>query len=185
MSYVEKNLIAGEQVEFRTRLHPIVFASAIALGVIGLSLFALNAALAISVLCIAALFAIPVSIAVASSEFAVTNRRVIFKVGFIRRRTVEMLLSKVESIEVNQGIVGRMFDYGDIVVIGTGATKEPFKDVSAPLALRQAVQAGSLEAPHGLAGSDGDVRTCPFCAEQIKRAAIVCRYCGRDVPALR
>ena len=79
-----------------------------------------------------------------SSEFAVTNKRVILKEGFLRRRTIELLLQKVEAIEVKQGIPARIFGYGDIIVIGTGATHERFKQVSAPLELRRAVQSGSV-----------------------------------------
>ncbi|MBA2589848.1 MAG: PH domain-containing protein [Alphaproteobacteria bacterium] len=75
-----------------------------------------------------------------SSEFAVTNRRVIVKVGFISRRTIEINLSKVESVEVNQDILARMFNYGTILVIGTGGTKEPFSLIDDPLAFRRAVQ---------------------------------------------
>ena len=76
-----------------------------------------------------------------SSEFAVTNKRVIIKVGFISRRTIEINMSKVESVEINQDILGRLLNYGTIVVIGTGGTKEPFALIDDPLAFRRAVQA--------------------------------------------
>jgi uncharacterized membrane protein YdbT with pleckstrin-like domain len=76
-----------------------------------------------------------------SSEFAVTNKRVIIKVGFISRRTIEINMSKVESVEINQDIFGRLLNYGTIVVIGTGGTKEPFALIEDPLAFRRAVQA--------------------------------------------
>jgi uncharacterized membrane protein YdbT with pleckstrin-like domain len=79
----------------------------------------------------------------ASSEFAVTNKRVIIKVGILRRRTVEMLNTKVEAIAVNQGIIGRILGYGNIVVTGTGGTNEPFNGISSPLEFRRAVQAHS------------------------------------------
>lgn len=75
-----------------------------------------------------------------TSEFAVTNKRVVIKVGLISRRMIEMNLSKVESIEVRQDIPGRLVNYGTIVVIGTGGTKEPFTTIDDPLAFRRAVQ---------------------------------------------
>jgi len=75
-----------------------------------------------------------------SSEFAVTNKRVLIKVGFIRRHSLELLLQKVEGIGVDQGILGRVFDYGTIIVTGTGGTKEPFKNIAAPLEFRKQVQ---------------------------------------------
>ncbi|HKC53154.1 MAG TPA: PH domain-containing protein [Burkholderiales bacterium] len=75
-----------------------------------------------------------------SSEFAVTNKRVLIKVGFIRRHSLELLLQKVEGIGVDQGIWGRVFDYGTIMVTGTGGTKEPFKNIAAPLEFRKQVQ---------------------------------------------
>ena len=75
-----------------------------------------------------------------SSEFGVTNRRVLIKVGFIRRRSLELLLSKVEGIGVDQGIPGRIFGYGTIIVTGTGGTKEPFRNITAPMEFRKTVQ---------------------------------------------
>ena len=60
--------------------------------------------------------------------------------GFISRRTIEINMSKVESVEVNQDIFGRLLNYGTIVVIGTGGTKEPFALIGDPLAFRRAVQ---------------------------------------------
>src|SRR5260221_134503 len=76
----------------------------------------------------------------AFSEFAITNRRVIIKVGFISRKTLEMNLSKIESVNVDQGIWGRMLGYGTITIIGTGGTKETFGNISGPLEFRRQFQ---------------------------------------------
>ena len=75
-----------------------------------------------------------------TSEFAVTNKRVLMKYGFIRRCSVEIVLGKIESIKVDQDILGRILDYGTIIVCGTGGTKDPFHKITSPLAFRQAIQ---------------------------------------------
>jgi uncharacterized membrane protein YdbT with pleckstrin-like domain len=74
-----------------------------------------------------------------TTEIAVTNRRVIFKRGFIRRRTIEMNMDKVESVDVDQSILGRVFDYGDVTIRGTGAGLEPLRTIDSPLEFRNAV----------------------------------------------
>jgi uncharacterized membrane protein YdbT with pleckstrin-like domain len=75
-----------------------------------------------------------------TSEFGITNKRVILKVGFIRRNSLEVLLNKVEGVQVNQSILGRIFGYGSITVSGTGGTKDPFHKINAPLEFRKKVQ---------------------------------------------
>ena len=75
-----------------------------------------------------------------ATEMAVTNRRVVIKTGLVSRKTIEMLLNKVESIEVSEAMFGRMLGYGTIVVIGTGGTPEPFHKVAHPLEFRRQVQ---------------------------------------------
>ena len=75
-----------------------------------------------------------------SSDFAVTNKRVMMKVGVFRTRSIELLLSKIEAIAVDQHVMGRIFGYGDIVVTGSGGTKEAFSKIQSPLAFRRAVQ---------------------------------------------
>ena len=75
-----------------------------------------------------------------SSEFAVTDRRVLTKTGLIRRRTRELRLAKVESIELDQGVFGRLLGYGALVVTGTGGTRASFKRLPDPLELQQCVQ---------------------------------------------
>ncbi len=117
MGYVEDNLMTGERVNYRARLHWVVFVSLKAL----LTLF------------------IAPLVARGTSEFAVTNRRVIIKVGLVSRRTVELNLEKVESIGVDQTILGRIFGYGTIVVVGTGGTREPFPSIADPMGFRRAV----------------------------------------------
>jgi uncharacterized membrane protein YdbT with pleckstrin-like domain len=78
-----------------------------------------------------------------STELAVTNRRVIAKFGLVSRRTIELNLSKLESIRVDQTVAGRILNYGSIVLAGTGATLEPIPFIAAPIAFRQAVQNAS------------------------------------------
>jgi uncharacterized membrane protein YdbT with pleckstrin-like domain len=144
MSYVDNSLIPDEQVVFRTRLHLIIFFIPIVLLAISVCLFIYTVPVAAeSVLAVAVLWFLVKYVDYASSEFAVTNKRVIIKVGVLRRRTVEMLNTKVEAVSVNQGILGRILGYGNIVVTGTGGTNEPFNGISSPLEFRRAVQAHS------------------------------------------
>lgn len=75
-----------------------------------------------------------------TSEFGVTTNRVLMKTGLIRRNSFEVLLSKVEGIQVNQGILGRVLGYGTIVVTGTGGSADPFRRISSPLHFRRQVQ---------------------------------------------
>ena len=75
-----------------------------------------------------------------STELAVTNRRVIAKFGLIARSTVEMNLAKIESVRVEQTVMGRLFGFGSIIVTGTGSTMDPIRFIADPIAFRQAIQ---------------------------------------------
>jgi uncharacterized membrane protein YdbT with pleckstrin-like domain len=144
MSYVDNSLIPDEQVVFRARLNKMIFLPPVLLLAISIWLFSYGVPLGgESALAVAILWGLVKYVDYASSEFAVTNKRVIIKVGILRRRTVEMLNTKVEAVSVNQGILGRIFGYGNIVVTGTGGTNEPFNGISSPLEFRRAVQAHS------------------------------------------
>jgi len=76
-----------------------------------------------------------------TTEIAVTDRRVIFKRGFIRRYTVEMHMDKIESVDVDQSIWGRLFNYGDVIIHGTGVGLEPLARIDRPLELRNHITA--------------------------------------------
>jgi uncharacterized membrane protein YdbT with pleckstrin-like domain len=89
---------------------------------------------------------IPVAIAasavlgVKTSELVITDRRVLIKVGFIQRQTFEMFISKIESVAVTQGMIGRFFNYGTVEIRGTGGSSESFATIAAPLQFRDAIQ---------------------------------------------
>jgi uncharacterized membrane protein YdbT with pleckstrin-like domain len=71
---------------------------------------------------------------------AVTNRRVLIKTGIASRRTLDLMLSRVESIGVEESTFGRMLGYGSVIVRGTGGTPEPFVMIAHPQDFRRAVQ---------------------------------------------
>src|SRR5689334_4461059 len=146
MGFIDGNLLQGEHIVFRTRLHwklmigPTLFAIATSLPVAWMlvqdrwnNLVLIAPALGLLVLLAA-------FIRRQSSDFAVTNKRVMMKIGVLSTRSVELLLSKIESITVNQSLAGRMLGYGEIVVTGSGGTEETFADIQAPLDFRRAVQ---------------------------------------------
>lgn len=144
MSYIEKNLMNGESILYRARLHWIVFLAPVAWFIIAIIFFGrdTDAAATAGVLFILIAIAKTIDsfINFSTSEFGVTNQRVIAKTGFIRRNSIEVFLSKVEAIQVNQGVLGRILGYGSITVSGTGGTRDPFHNISNPLELRRKIQ---------------------------------------------
>lgn len=84
-------------------------------------------------------------IRVTSTELAITNKRVIAKFGFISRNTMEIAVQKVESIQVQQSLMGRMLNFGTLIISGTGTSHAPIPSISDPMAFRRAF----LEAQEG------------------------------------
>jgi len=155
VGYVENNLITGETITYRARLHWILFVkpSLIALAILGIGaliFYAADLASALStqailitwavLLIIAAIPVITATVNRHSAEFAVTNKRVILKIGFIQSKTAEMFLNKIESVGIDQTLTGRVLGFGTIVIRGTGGSLEPFHQVSAPLEFRKQIQ---------------------------------------------
>jgi len=143
LSYVESNLLPNEQITYRAGLHWIIYALPAIVFLIAI-LVALSgggwiAGVAIGV--IGFVLLLPPWIKASSSEFAITNKRVLIKIGLIRRHSLELLLQKVEGIGVDQGVLGRILGYGTITVSGVGGTKETFQMISNPLEFRRQVQA--------------------------------------------
>jgi len=138
---VDRNLLEGEEVVYRARLHRLIFLPPVAVAVVGLAVAIFVNAIAGAVFGVAAVLVfIPRFVRYMTSEFAVTNKRVIVKVGLINRHTLELVLTKIETVGVDQGVLGRIFNFGTIVVTGTGGTKEPFKNIANPLGFRKQVQ---------------------------------------------
>ena len=155
MGYVERHLLPGERVLYKTRLHWGVFIKPALVVLVGVVLMVLlrqvqdppwlwmfGAAVAL----VGLAWAFVHYVQVMTSEFAVTSSRLIFKVGLISRYTTELLLAKVESIGVQQGLMGRMLSYGDLTVTGTGGAREVFRRVRDPIGFRNHVQQASIGA---------------------------------------
>ena len=157
MSYVQDNLMPNEKVLFSARIHPAIilpavlaFITSIAILIIAVSLgsqqdVGASMASCLVFLMAAAFFlssiaaAVQAFIAMRTTEFAVTNRRIVAKRGFIRRRSLEMLLPKVESVAVQQNVLGRLLNFGTVTVTGTGGTTEGFPAIVDPLTLRNKI----------------------------------------------
>ncbi len=153
MGYVERHLLPNERVVYKTRLHWVLFIKPVLVMLVG----AVLAVLLRQVADPAWLWVFGVAVFVAgfawwlvhyvevmTSEFAVTSSRLILKVGLISRYTTELLLTKVESIGVQQGLTGRFLNFGDLIVTGTGGAREVFRRVRDPIGFRNHVQQASL-----------------------------------------
>ena len=123
--YVEKNLIKDEQVVYTGRLSAWGFAGQIALGIVLIPLV------------VGIVMLIWVWIRMRTMELAITTKRLIIKSGLISRQTIELNLGKVESLQVDQSVLGRMLGYGSIQVNGTGTSHAPIHGVADPLEFRR------------------------------------------------
>ncbi len=155
MSYVERVLQPGEELQYRSHIHWLIYLPGFAVLALAAAGYwvALRfappdapapviqiAAGAVALWGLILLFA--AWIKRLTTELAVTNRRIIYKRGLIRRYSIEMNMDKVESVDVSQSILGRIFDFGDILVRGTGSGLEPLRRIDAPLEFRNHVTAG-------------------------------------------
>lgn len=153
-NYTDEVLQPGETVRYEGTLHWIIFVPGVPILMFvfaaflgftrawhpahGVSLYSLLALFALVALLLQLLTAWIVR---QTTEIAVTNRRVIYKTGLISRQTIEMNMDKVESVDVTQDFLGRLLDYGTVLIRGTGAGLEPLANVASPLALRNAITA--------------------------------------------
>jgi uncharacterized membrane protein YdbT with pleckstrin-like domain len=154
VKYVERVLQPGETVVYLTSLHWLVYCRAVFLLVLAVVVFIASGSvdqrgialgleiLAGVLLVVAAISGIRALIQRATTELAVTDRRVIYKVGIFQRHTMEMNRSKVETVGVDQSILGRLLGYGTVVVRGTGGSFEPVRFIGDPLAFRSHITAG-------------------------------------------
>jgi Bacterial PH domain len=165
LSYVEKNLVPGETLLYQTRHHWIVLLGpaflSFAMEIAGIALLLLafggksnpgdaNAGVGGSkiAILIAAFFLLLGGSATLlyglakrnATEMAVTNKRVLIKTGMASRRTLDLMLGKVESIGVEETMMGRTLGFGTVILRGTGGTPESFVMIAHPQEFRRQVQ---------------------------------------------
>jgi hypothetical protein len=141
MGYIDSNLLPGETIVQRSRLHWVIFMKAAVVVAVGFALLLIEPrTIGLIVIAIGAAMAVPPWIARISSEFGVTSRRVIVKIGVVQRRTVELLIRQVEAISVDQSIAGRLLNFGTVTLTGTGGVRETFRNISNPLEFRRSIQ---------------------------------------------
>ena len=119
-NYINNNLIKDEYLIYETNYHWILYFNYLIPSIITLGIY-------------------PYLIS-KFSEFGITNKRLIIKTGIFSRKTLELNLSKIESVNVNQSILGRILGYGSLGVIGTGGTSENFLSIKNPLEFRRKFQ---------------------------------------------
>jgi len=152
MPYVDRILEPGEQVRYHTTISWTIYAPAILLATCALLSLCFGAeyaamervgwlaALAFALVAVVAF--LPAWYRRWTTEIAVTDRRIVLKRGLLIRHTVEMNMQKVESVDVDQTLCGRLFDYGNVTIRGIGSTFERLDRIDAPLKLRTTITAG-------------------------------------------
>ena len=156
MGYIERNLLPGEKIMYTTRLHWSVLIGSVALALLfavaGVGLLVAGPAMGaaqyetaeayagFTLLFLSLCFLTRGLIKRNATEMSVTNRRLVIKTGIWSRRTIELLLPKVESIQVLESFAGRMLGYGSIIVHGTGGTPETFHKIAHPLEFRRQME---------------------------------------------
>jgi uncharacterized membrane protein YdbT with pleckstrin-like domain len=154
MSYVRSVLQPNEELLIIGRLHWIVYVPAILAFIVGIIIVALEYNFTNGDIRYYLIIVTMVSFGIGAgiiflqawfvrwiTEFAVTDRRVIYRRGFISRHTVEMNMDKIESVDVDQSLLGRLLNYDTIHVLGTGQGIESLRLIAAPLVLRNAITA--------------------------------------------
>jgi uncharacterized membrane protein YdbT with pleckstrin-like domain len=151
--YIDDILQPGEKVLYSTNAHWIFFLPAILLWTGAVALFVASGLIPAGPMVLVC-WSLAVIVAIAAlyktatawfhrwtTETDVTNFRVVHKTGFVKRQTFEMSVDKVESVDVDQSILGRIFNYGNVSVLGVGEGGKTLNTIASPLAFRNAITA--------------------------------------------
>jgi uncharacterized membrane protein YdbT with pleckstrin-like domain len=153
--YIDEILQPGENVLYSTNAHWIFYWPAITAWIVALVLLILSRTVAAAIdwavlLCLAGAALVATAALYwtvrgwfqrLTTETDVTDRRVVHKTGFIKRRTFEMALDKIESVDVEQSIMGRILNYGDVTIMGVGEGRQTIPTIASPLVFRNAITA--------------------------------------------
>jgi uncharacterized membrane protein YdbT with pleckstrin-like domain len=144
MSYVQSVLQPGDQVRHISSIHWIMYWPGVVVALLAVVAYWLSETrllpgiwryTAYALALVAVVLLIQQWFQWWVTEIAVTNRRAIYKKGLVRRQTNEMNMDKVESVQINQSILGRMLDYGDVTILGTGEGFETLRTIASQLCL--------------------------------------------------
>jgi uncharacterized membrane protein YdbT with pleckstrin-like domain len=144
-AYINKVLEPGEKIAFQGRLSPVSYWPSVVVIIVGLIIavglsgFKIIEYFGLAVIVVGLVIGFWIWVQRATTEIVVTDRRVILKTGLVSRRTVEINLTRVESVDVRQSIAGRILNFGDVLIRGTGAGEEPIRMIEAPLEFRRRV----------------------------------------------
>lgn len=146
MSYIKSTIINGEEIINESRMSKWFFAKDIAISIVMIIVGVLflnvqhrtNTQVLVSGICFVGGLGMLINVYITyiSTELAFTNKRVIAKVGFIRRDTVEITIHKVEAIQVHQGLIGRVLNFGTIIISGAGNPQAPIRGIAEPIKFR-------------------------------------------------
>jgi hypothetical protein len=142
MIRAEKNLLPNEAIQYKGKLHPVVFARGILFALLGLKLMNVRGmkVVAFLLLGIAALSLIMNYIRFVTYEFLITNERVVMKFGWLRPVSIDLFHDRIESVIVSKRFLGKIGNYGEIEVRGIGRTAETFSYLANPEAFRRQIQ---------------------------------------------
>lgn len=151
MTFIEKNLANNEKIIYRAQLHWWIYGKSVLLLILGLVIVIFGATSGFSsaaregvkvfgglLILVGIVGLINAFVRASSSEFAVTNRRIMIKTGVAQRRLIELQLNRSEGLVIDQGIIGRIFNYGTII-IRTGAMEEIFSPIAYPYEFKRQI----------------------------------------------
>jgi len=123
MSFIEKNLSTNERISYKGKIHWYIYLRGVFFFILGFLASNVSVALSGFLFFVGIISLILAGMVAGSSEFAITNRRIILKTGVLKRKFIELQLNKSEGLRIEQGIMGRMFNFGTIKITTAGVTE--------------------------------------------------------------
>lgn len=141
MGYIDSNLMNGEEIIYKANIHWVIFIPSALIFLVAIFLyisdFTDSDVLASIAILISLYSLLKAFITKITTELAITSKRIVVKVGLIRRNTIELNHNKVESFNIDQTVLGRIFFFGTLIVNGTGGGKTAIPSIDNPLEFRK------------------------------------------------